>query len=78
MGNGMELDEAGLPYEIKPWQLTDRKLRLRTDLDLQHVETDWTNGKQLFMNPISTRVIQGPAGETIFPVGNPMLYRLHR
>lgn len=62
-----------LPYPIEPWQLENRKLKLRTDLDLQHVQTDWTDpSNPLFINPISTRVIPGIHGELTYPVGNPM------
>jgi hypothetical protein len=62
-----------LPYTIDPWQLEGRKLKLRTDLDLQFIKTDWTKyNRPLFINPISTRIIPGAAGELIYPVGNPL------
>jgi len=51
-----------LPYVIKPWQLKDRKLKLKTDLENQIVESDWTYGKQLLINPISKRNLPLPYG----------------
>ena len=41
-----------LPYVIKPWQLENRKLKLKTDLEGQFIETDFTNGKYQILNPI--------------------------
>jgi len=42
-----------LPYLLLPYQLKDRKLRLRTDLEKRTLNTDWTNGKMVFMNPLN-------------------------
>ena len=42
-----------LPYLLLPWQLRDRKLRLRTDLQNRTVDTDWTNGRTQLINPLS-------------------------
>lgn len=42
-----------LPYLLLPWQLKDRKLRLRTDLERRQIDTDWTKGKQQLLNPLS-------------------------
>lgn len=42
-----------LPYLLLPWQLQDRKLRLRTDLEHRQLDTDWTKGKRQLLNPIT-------------------------
>ena len=42
-----------LPYIIKPWQLEDRKLKLLTDLNKQFIESDFTMGRKMLVNPIS-------------------------
>ena len=41
-----------LPYMVKPWQLDNRRTRLRTDLELQYVEADWTGDTKYLINPI--------------------------
>lgn len=61
-----------LPYKIHQWQLENRRLRLRTDLDLQHVETDFTNGRKLLLNPISTRELSGPEESMVNGFGDPI------
>lgn len=50
-----------LPFILNPWEMQDRKLKLHTDLDLS-IETDWTNGQQLLINPITQNYISPPAG----------------
>lgn len=63
-----------LPYRIKPWQLKDRYLRLRTSLEYNPVESDWTNGKSLLINKINTEYISPPAGSftnSKFPDADP-------
>jgi uncharacterized surface protein with fasciclin (FAS1) repeats len=60
-----------LPYILKPWQMQDRKLRLRTDLDRQFLESDWTRGKQLLLNPVTLDRISPPAGSFTNPPGDP-------
>jgi uncharacterized surface protein with fasciclin (FAS1) repeats len=44
-----------LNFVISPSELIDRKLKLRTDLDKQFIETDFTNGKRQLINPFSFR-----------------------
>lgn len=51
-----------LNYIIKPWQLQDRVLRLRTDLSNQPVESDWTYGKHVLINKINPGYIAPIAG----------------
>jgi hypothetical protein len=58
-----------LPYIIKPWQLQDRVLRLRTDLNNQPVESDWTRGKRVLLNKINPGYIPPIAGS--FTNGSP-------
>ncbi len=59
-----------LPFVIKPWQMEDRRLRLRTDLEKQPVESDWTNGKRQLLNPISKRKLPEPFGYGVNPIGD--------
>jgi hypothetical protein len=63
-----------LPYIIRPWQLNGKKMILRTDLALQTIESDWTQGKPQFINPISERVLERPFNGAVNSVhyGDPM------
>jgi hypothetical protein len=61
-----------LPYIIKPWQMEGRKLKLRTDFEKQIIESDWTGGKQLLMNPINLTYLPPPAGSFTNPPGDPV------
>lgn len=61
-----------LPFIIKPWQMNGRKLKLRTDLEEQPIETDWTNGKQVLMNPINNTYLAPPVGSFTNPPGDPV------
>lgn len=58
-----------LNYPIKPWQLQNRVLRLKTDLSNQPVESDWTRGKHILMNKINPGYIPPIAGS--FTNGSP-------
>lgn len=42
-----------LPYYLLPWQMEDRKLRLRTDLEHRQLDTDCTNGRKQLLNPLT-------------------------
>jgi uncharacterized surface protein with fasciclin (FAS1) repeats len=63
-----------LPFIIKPWQMIDRKLKLRTDLNNKTIESDWTGGQQLLINQINTNSIPGDPvsvrGDNWFPTKN--------
>ncbi len=61
-----------LPYIIKPWQMENRKLKMRTDLDQQPIESDWTRGKRLLINPINDEYLSPPAGSYTNPPGDPV------
>lgn len=59
-----------LPFVVKPWQMQDRKLKLRTDLDHQPLISDWTNGQRILMNQLTTSYIPpAPGSFTNGPVG---------
>jgi hypothetical protein len=58
-----------LPFIIKPWQLQDRVLRLRTDLNHHSVECDCTNGKHVLLNKINPGYVPPIAGS--FTNGSP-------
>ena len=58
-----------LPYLLEPWQIKNRKLRLRTDLENMTVDTDFTQGRQQLINPIQT-----PGQDlNMYPFGDPYM-----
>lgn len=59
-----------LPYLLEPWQAQDRKLRLRTDLEMMTIDTDFTGGKQQLLNPIQT---PGMGDLNMYPYGDPYM-----
>jgi uncharacterized surface protein with fasciclin (FAS1) repeats len=59
-----------LPYMIEPWQLQNRKLRLRTNLEMMTIDTDFTGGKSQLLNPIQTPGFQDL---NMYPYGDPYM-----
>lgn len=49
-----------LPFQIDMWQLINRRLRLNTFLSPQTIETDFTSGKSLVINPLEYGVSTVP------------------
>jgi len=64
-----------LPFIIKPWQMENRKLKLRTDLDKQPLETDWTKNQRLLINPINDTYMDSVAGSYTNGPGEPVSSR---
>ena len=61
-----------LPFIIKPWQMEGRKLRMRTDLEQQPIECEWTQGRKQLLNPINTTHIDPAAGSYTNGSGDPL------
>lgn len=59
-----------LPYLLEPWQIKNRKLRLRTDLENMTIDTDFTGGRQQLLNPIQTPGLQDL---NMYPFGDPYM-----
>jgi uncharacterized surface protein with fasciclin (FAS1) repeats len=59
-----------LPYLLEPWQMENRRLRLRTDLEMMTIDTDFTKGKRQLLNPIQTL---GPQNLNMYPFGDPYM-----
>lgn len=61
-----------LNYPLYLSDLQGRKLRLTTDLEKQKLDTDFTMGRNLIINPIESRVNYTHYGEIYYPYGDPI------